>query len=126
MFGMGGYHPQDIFRDVYDSIHLHPPYALFENKIGKREWTLLDPAQIAAYAHIVIYYKQDPNPPAFASYDIVDDTNRHHSFKITSGKAFILDNEDAYHQILQISPRHLQEEINNLPQIVTRKNFLIK
>jgi len=123
---MGDPYYREIFRDVYASIHFHPPYALFENKIGMREWTLLDPAQIAAYAKIVIYYRQDANPPFLASYDIVDDTNRHHSFKITSGKAFIMDNEDTYHQILQISPHYLQEEINHLPQIVTRKNFLIK
>jgi len=123
---MADYYHRNIFESVYASIRLYPPYALFENKIGKREWLLLDPAQTAAYAHTMIYYKQDPNPPAFASYDIVDDTNRHHSFKITAGKAFILDNEDCYHQILEISPHHLQEEINNLPQIVTRKNFRIK
>jgi len=123
---MDHYYHHDIFRSVYDSIHYYPPCALFENKIGKREWTLLDPAQTAAYAQIMIYYKQDANPPAFASYDIVDNTNRHHSFKVTSGKAFILDTEDTYHQILQISPSRLQEEINKLPQIVTRKNFLLK
>ena len=120
---MGRYIQEQIRNYVRNSVVSEPPYELIHNSIGKLLWQQLSPEAIDAYAHIMIFFRQAPAQASFAEYHHKEDSGTTYRFAISHGKAFVLDSDNNYHQVRQMAEKDVDDEINDLPQIVTQNYF---